>query len=149
MDKLIHGWSIPSLWEYILVAIGVQACIRLFMSMLSAIEPWHQKEEKYWDLFRRYIIGCHPNDDAWNPRSDYLLPLILGILETLTYPVLLATGSWTVIGAWIGFKTIAQFNLWKENRSSFNRFLIGNALVVISAYLFLVPYVFVTVKMGN
>ena len=94
-------------------------------------------------LVPRYIIGFHPNE---KDRSDYLLPLILGIIELLTYPVLMATGAWTAIGAWIGFKTVAQFNLWKANRSAFNRYLIGNALVVILSLFFLVPYVFVSVE---
>jgi hypothetical protein len=80
-------------------------------------------------------------DDA--VRSDFWLPTILGSLELVSYPVLLQIGSWTAIGAWIGFKTVAQWNVWIKNRSQFNRYLIGNALVVIGSLAlsiwFLVP----------
>jgi hypothetical protein len=86
----------------------------------------------------RYLIGVHPNDIPLDRiRSDFLLTTFLGTLELISYPVLLQMGSWSVIGAWIGFKTIAQWAAWIKNRNQFNRYLIGNALVLISSVLVL------------
>src|SRR5213594_2446654 len=53
--------------------------------------------------------------------------------------VLMAAGLWTYIGAWVAFKTAAQYRHWGESRSMFNRFLAGNALVLILSFLILAP----------
>jgi len=90
-----------------------------------AFRGWYRKE---WD----------------QPHSDYWLPSILGFLELASYPPLIATGQWTIIGAWIAFKTVAQWRTWNEDRITFNRYLIGNALIVLFSFLsalFFLPYV--------
>lgn len=70
---------------------------------------------------------------------SHFYPLVIGALELITYPVLMRSGAWFIIGAWIGFKTVANYEDWKTRRDIFNVFLIGNALVVIASYLFLLP----------
>jgi len=42
--------------------------------------------------------------------------------------------AWPVIGAWLGFKTVAKWRKWTEGRAEYNLFLIGNALVLFAAY---------------
>jgi hypothetical protein len=72
---------------------------------------------------------------------DHIHPFILGLLELAAYPVLMVSGGWTVIGAWIGLKTVAQWERWSKERNIFNLFLINNALVVMTSYVFLVQHI--------
>lgn len=60
---------------------------------------------------------------------------MLGFLEAIVYPVLMYTDNWLIIGGWIALKTLAQWDKWKTDRTIFNRFLIGNALVIIGAFV--------------
>jgi len=58
----------------------------------------------------------------------------LGVLELVVFPVLMATEHWSYVGAWLGFKTLAQAVRWNEDRGVFNRFLIGSALIIVASY---------------
>jgi hypothetical protein len=143
----IYGQDIhvSYLERYLVCALFLTLFIRLIMSLLNAWEYRWVWGRSFWSAVGRYFGGLHRTD---NPaidriRSDFWLPTILGFLELITYPVLLQLGSWTVIGAWIGFKTVAQWNVWTSSRSQFNRYLIGNALVVLLSIVFLVQYVVV------
>jgi len=49
------------------------------------------------------------------------------------YPPLIAHMDLAPIGAWITLKTVAQWGEWKTDRGTFNRFLLGNALVITAA----------------
>jgi hypothetical protein len=44
-------------------------------------------------------------------------------------------GYWSFIGAWLGFKALPQWSRWRQKRTPFNRFLIGNALVLIASMI--------------
>ena len=72
-------------------------------------------------------------------QNDCLRPFFLGLIEFATYPVLMVTGNWSFIGAWLMFKTLAQWKTWAEHRDVFNRFLIGNALVIILSLMWVAP----------
>jgi hypothetical protein len=50
-----------------------------------------------------------------------------------SYPVLISADAWSLIGAWLGFKTLAQWGHWGHNRQAFNRFLVGTGLILISS----------------
>jgi hypothetical protein len=73
--------------------------------------------------------------------DDYLYPFYLGFLEFLSYPVLMAADLWPFIGVWLTLKTAGQWEHWKKSRHTFNRFLIGNALVIILSLLIMVGFV--------
>jgi hypothetical protein len=147
MDRLAHDWHIAPLWKYLLLGFLLQALMRVVMSALGAIEltytPGDAPRLPYRVNFRRNLRGLHPNDRK-GQKSDLWIATILGLLELWSYPVLMATGAWTVIGAWLGFKTVAQWRTWQENRFSYNRYLLGNALVVILSLIVLVPFVTTT-----
>jgi hypothetical protein len=118
------GWYLAGAFIFALI-------IRLFLSALNAWEYSHLFGKTFWWAWKTYFKGVHQTDDpAGLIRSDFWLPTFIGFLELITFPILLQTGSWTVIGAWIGFKTVAQWNVWTRSRSQFNRYLIGTALVV-------------------
>jgi len=65
--------------------------------------------------------------------KDFFHPTILGLFELIVYPPLISTLNWHPIAAWLTLKTAAQWTEWKANRKSYQRFLIGNALVIIAA----------------
>jgi hypothetical protein len=141
MEKLTGGWQIRGVFQYLLLVILCQFAIRLLSSVLRAIEL-QSESESFLTLAKYNFLGIHPKDNE-KIRSDFWFSSILGLLELGTFPILMAVGAWNVIGAWIGLKTVAQWNHWKDNRASFNRYLIGNALVVIVSLLILVPYIIV------
>ena len=88
--------------------------------------------ELWWKAFRGFgFTGL-----------DHWMVGILGLLELIAYPVLMFADKWSFIGAWLGFKTISQWNRWGTDRNSFVRFLIGNILVLIAAYFILGRYIY-------
>ncbi|MCG8561113.1 MAG: hypothetical protein MI824_15050 [Hyphomicrobiales bacterium] len=143
MEKLVGGWDIDGLAGYLALVLVFSLAIRAFLTMLRAIEQAHQADgglAVFVAFWRTSFVGFHP-DDPDNRHSDYWQPFIIGSLELSAYPVLMATGAWTAVGAWIGLKTISQWNVWSSHREAFNRFLIGNALNLLVAALLLTPFV--------
>ena len=115
--------------------------IRCVSSFLKAFEIVASKRgigfwKQFWVAFRGY--GCSfiklSDDDRWRPSNDYWQPFVLGVLELVVFPVLMATEHWSYVGAWLGFKTLAQAVRWNEDRGVFNRFLIGSALIILASY---------------
>jgi hypothetical protein len=98
----------------------------------------HRNHGFCWNWLRDFF-GAHPEAS----QRDWLQPAIMGLLELVAYPVLLSVGRWDAIGAWLALKTAAKWGEWTSQRESYNRFLIGNALVVILAFaLFKCPWFF-------
>jgi len=81
--------------------------------------------------FRADFLSTHPSELI----KDYWHPSIIGLLELAIYPLLIATSNWQAIGGWIAVKTAIGWRGWSTNRSSYNRFLIGNGLVISAALL--------------
>lgn len=81
----------------------------------------------FWDDFCGFR---HPDPKL----HDFLHPTILGVMELLAYPTLLYDSNWAVIGGWLAFKTYSRRTAWSEDRAIYNRFLIGNALVILISY---------------
>ena len=139
VPSLVGGWSIGEPLYYIGISGVLSLLVRATLNFFSALELWRSKPEveaffkTFWNLFGG--LAADPK------RSDYWTSFILGWLECLAYPVLMATGNWQYVGAWVGFKTFAQWQEWKEHRQAFNRFLIGNALVMLMSLMVLVRYV--------
>ena len=84
-----------------------------------------------WNFWRDLSGYCHPDEEV----RDFLHPFILGTLELAAYPIFIENHHVNVIGAWLALKTASKWGEWKTNRGSFNRFLIGNALVVAVAFV--------------
>jgi hypothetical protein len=53
----------------------------------------------------------------------------------------MVTEQWKFIGAWLEFKALVRWNVWEAERKAFNRFLIGNALVLFLSLLWLCRFV--------
>jgi hypothetical protein len=74
-------------------------------------------------------------------RGDYLTAFVLGGIELMAYPVLFAAGLDIYVGVWLGAKIAAQYRHWSEDRGAFAVFLVGNALVLIVAFVFLQGFI--------
>jgi hypothetical protein len=85
---------------------------------------------KYWAKLYWHCIEGYTGEEK---HRDYCSPCFLGLMELALYPVALFIGQPLLIGGWLGVKTAGQFHLWHESRNAFNRFLIGNLLVVVLA----------------
>jgi hypothetical protein len=130
---LLYGWRITSLWLYpVLVATGA-FMLRLAISSLKGIDAYGESDstfrQRFWVVFKGQKLD--------REDGDYWHSFVLGFLELAVYPILMVTGSWTFIGAWLVLKTAGQWRAWKERRCPFNRFLIGNALALIWSFLIL------------
>lgn len=129
---LLDRWHLAP--TYFPRAIALSFLIRLALALMRATE---RKQGEYFKAVAALFLGREHGPLV----KDYWQPFILGMIEILTYPVLLRTDNLHIIGAWIGLKTIAQWKEWSLNRAHFNRFLIGNAMVIIASVLFLAPLV--------
>jgi hypothetical protein len=136
--NLVTGWHVPG--RYLLYAIALGLVVRVFMAGLRAIE--RPSSKPYFPTMFAQILGR----GSHNLVADYWYPFIIGTLELLAYPIILKTGNLNVVGAWLGLKTLAQWKVWGENRVYFNRFLIGNAIVLIISALVLAPLVIIENK---
>lgn len=114
---------------YIASAFLASLIVRFFLSFLRWSESWFQPSPKssYWTIF----IGFGGARD----QNDYFQPFVVGFLELLVYPVLLSSGVPGYIGAWLGFKVVPVFGAWAKHRQVYQRFLVGNAMVVIFSFV--------------
>jgi hypothetical protein len=137
MDKLLKAWTISDLRMFILLVPTLSLAIRCVSCVLRAMEPSKSAPPSFRARFVESFQGFPPDPT----RGDYWHAFLLGCIEFAAYPILMATGAWSVIGAWLGFKTLAVWKHWAESRPAFNRFLICNALILILSLLLLVRFV--------
>lgn len=134
-DKLLSAQVVlPG--EYVFCAFLGSLGIRVVLAILYALELALQGG---WSRLKEGFLGGFLGNRQAQPGNgveggDYWTPYLLGVIELIAYPLLIATSEWQIIGAWFTLKTVAQYGHWNRSRSTFNRFLIGNALVVIFAY---------------
>ena len=67
--------------------------------------------------------------------DDYFLPLFVGIFELIILPILMYSNRYDVIGAWITIKTLGQWKKWGKSRTTYNRFILGNLLVILASFI--------------
>lgn len=137
MDKLLNAWSINNLPAFLILVPVLSLFIRVVSCVLRAMEIDTSSDKAFHIRFRESFLGISPDPK----KVDYWHAFLLGCVEFACYPVLMATGAWNVIGAWLGFKTLAQWKHWTEYRPAFNRFLFCNALVLILSLLVMVRFV--------
>ena len=147
MPKDMHlNWdfSCPP-WAFVGLVLAASLGTRILLSGLRAVMLTYDIYDKLSGLqfkrsFRCSFTGFFPKGffpgETEHKRSEYGFVFLLGTLELLVYPILIASGAWLVIGAWISLKSLAQWNVWTTHRAIFNLFLIGNALnVILSSYI--------------
>jgi hypothetical protein len=91
----------------------------------------------WFDLF----FSCGDNAKL----DDYFLPTILGTIELILFPIFMFLDGWTVIGWWVGIKTVAQWKGWQQSRTPYMRFLVGSVLTI-SLALFLTKFIHISIR---
>jgi hypothetical protein len=119
---------------YFGAVLAASLILRVLMCGLRAVDVSVRQRTSFVRAFAKSFSGvgnADPNDD------DYWHPFIIGTLELLVFPYLMLTENWNYIGAWLALKTVSQWKSWTERRHVFNRFLIGNLLVIGISYAWL------------
>ena len=117
-----------NVYGYLATAFLACLSIRLFLTLILWSEGFSKPapQPTFWSIFLGFKVGEGSN--------DYFQPFIIGFLELLVYPVLLAADKPEYVGAWLGLKVLPQLGSWSTHRETYQRFLIGNALVIVSSY---------------
>jgi hypothetical protein len=158
MSQLHIGESIveASWWWYFILIIPAGIVIRFILASLReyelrcpASEDFEKKQKPepatlpdgWWCSILQGVLSTHKSARV----RDWWLPFIIGLLELTAYPYFIASGDLKPIGGWIALKTVAQWREWTKSRSNYQRFLIGNALVIAAA-VFLTWFTQLTVQ---
>jgi len=144
------AWS-TSPWCYVAYAALLSAMVRVVLTLFRCYRFWDEHRSTLstlLGLFGRLMVGkglkeLKGLDDKEKERNrgDYLAPFIIGFLELLAFPILFAAGLHVYVGAWISLKLVAQYKSWADDRNTFNAFLLGNALILVFAFIFLQGHV--------
>ena len=124
IPDLMSGWSIQHPWRYVLYTALLSLAVRGLSSVLKALEVSRPSE------FVKDALEIFGGFSKHNTMRDYWFSFLLGWAEIASFAVLMRTGAWLLIGAWLTFKTLGQWQHWTQHRPAFNRFLIGNAAVL-------------------
>jgi len=134
-------------WWFFFISLGFAIILRFIATALKAWERRDRFDKSCWWNFKscywKYFKGWGSSRDEEN---DYLHPSIIGFFELVAYPILMAVNKWEFIGAWVTLKTVAEWQAWTKERRPFNRFLIGNALVILIAFLIALLYIYPNMK---
>ncbi|MFC7047979.1 hypothetical protein [Emcibacter nanhaiensis] len=87
---------------------------------------------EFWLIFKG--VGGETADRKSIP-ADFWLSYVIGFAEMLAYPLLIINDQTTMIGFWLGFKTIHRWNYAPNyDRGPYNLYLVGNLIVLMGAY---------------
>lgn len=150
-DILLDDFNIYILPGYIGAAFFISIVFRMFMSLLQSLELKYsgpkdlieQKNLIFIDVYISFLYGQNPN----NNRNDLFYNFLLGFFELLIYPILIKSSNIEIIGAWLGFKALAQWGRWNKERLIYNRFLIANLLIVVISYF--LSHIYIILGMQN
>lgn len=121
--------SLSDLLALLALAVAVSLVVRLSLSLMHASELV-ERPRRYWLWVWQIFSGfAHPT------HRDHLQSFFLGALEAFAYPALMAADKPLWIGAWIVLKALPRFVLSRERHQGYQRFLIGNALVLILSFV--------------
>ncbi len=155
-STLISGWSISiPVSTYLLYCAMVSVAVRIVLSTFKALAisggehldasdmtPSKAGDNSIIDASfgKRWLTAFWGFSSHRNIR-DYWLPAIIGFCEMAAYPVLLFTNEAAVIGGWLAIKTAGQWGVWERSRTAFNRFLVGNLVVLAISFFWLLRYI--------
>jgi hypothetical protein len=127
-----------------LATLIARAVLSIFKALAIGVSEHLDQEQDGGDAqqsFRyRYWIAIAGFAGHKNIR-DYWLPAIIGFCEAVSYPLLIFLNQGVIIGGWIAIKTAGQWKTWQTSRTAFNRFLVGNLLIVALSFFWLLRYI--------
>lgn len=97
---------------------------------------------KYPETLENRVYGVNKSaetnkntDSQINYRRYYFAwyPLVLGIIELITYPFLISENKLAAIGIWISFKSAVQIVSWTNKRHVFYAYLLGNIFSIVAS----------------
>lgn len=143
----VTSWWIQNKYLYFFLVFIGSLGLRTIACLLKSIHL-EGFSKKVWKEFiiqfkgQRNIKEDHSEGGEGHIRKgDYWFPMIIGLIELSCFPILMITKNWTIIGAWLAFKVLPHWKVWSEDRSTFNRFLIGQGLQLIYAAIVLTQFV--------
>ncbi len=124
----LDNFDINNLLGYVLLVLLLSIFIRFTIALLQSLEvKFSEKKIKkkirkmsFKSIYISFLFGSNPETG----HNDLFYNFILGSIELFIYPILIRTNNLEIIGAWIGFKALAQWGKWKINRIIYNRFLL-------------------------
>jgi len=129
---------LSSVWHFWLWLFVFAVVIRVVISIFTL---WAHRKERHsqWRLlwrdcvtdYIRVLLGYH------NELYDLGITFLIGIGELAAYAVLIRFRQIAVIGAWLALKTAASaaWKHWQEKPTAYTRFLLGNMLTILGAFL--------------
>ena len=143
MNLQINNSAVDVTWCYFGLVFAAGIVIRFILSGLREVElrfpppndvdqlPAATLPPEWWWSWWLGFWSVHKSALV----RDYWLPFFLGLFELAAYPYFIATGNWKVIGGWLLLKTAASWGMWTKSRSHYQRFLVGNAMVIAASVL--------------
>ena len=142
--------QIPCLLNYFILVGIFSVTIRFILNLFKTAAvrqgeaDYYDKHKKQWVIFSDKYGGkfgrlklLYQLFFSWTHNSkldDYFLSSVIGIIELLSFPVMIVADKWNFIGVWLGIKTAAHWDGWSRSRTPFVRFLVGNALVIFVSF---------------
>lgn len=126
------------IWGVLARAVISSAIIRIALVLLRVPLADKTIKGRFWILLKGFRPVTRKIQVVNGPKEilpDYWHPFWLGFLELCAFPYFILGGKPDYIGAWIALKTLAQWKVWQNDRTVFNLFLIGQALVLIFSYI--------------
>ena len=107
--------------------------------LLSAVGGWiaNKKiiDEWLWPIYEASIKGEGVQLN-YNKKDDRLIVSVLGIFERILYTFAIIVGRPEWIAVWLTLKISIKWHGWeKDQKRSYNIFLIGNAISVLFGFL--------------
>lgn len=129
VSKLVHGWTIISPCTYLLTCFILALAVRVVHSAIKTFTIGISKKSAvlHAEVIKKpfHIIFLDSlNGFSKTTVSDRWLGLVIGFVELAVFPVLIFTGNLSIILAWLVMKTAGGWDVWKEDRIAFNRFLL-------------------------
>jgi hypothetical protein len=119
-----------NLFGYLFAAVIFSLAIRAVLSCLKALSI---KKLGKLKLFGPRFTACFYGNRG-KQWADYWYPFWIGCFELVSFPLFMQLEKWNFIGAWIALKTLPQWKVWIDGRTAFNRYLIGNALILLFSF---------------
>jgi hypothetical protein len=136
---IIKDYNIDNVKIYIAYAILFSLIVRIILSIFRSLEITSENNNNNTFFFNFWLRFSGRDKDP--EKADYWLPFLIGFLELLVFPFLIKSGLWAGIAFWIGLKTAAQWQAWKDKRQVFNRFLLGSTIIIILSFTVMSRYV--------
>lgn len=139
IENIINLLKNINLISYLLIIAAFALFIRIILSFLKV---WgikqgeldeEDKEYKNNSLSKIFWDSFLSNSHILN-LNDCCLPFMIGLFELFMYPISMKTEKWSFIAVWLGIKTAANWGKWGKSRITYNRFLFGNILTLVSSF---------------